>query len=984
MELKVGDETCGFSVQSAEPLREIDGTAYVMRHEKSGARLLYLKNDDANKSFSISFKTPPKDDTGVFHILEHSVLCGSDRFPVKEPFVNLLKSSMQTFLNAMTFPDKTMYPVASTNDQDLMNLADVYLDAVLHPLIYSKPETFQQEGWHFELQRDDARPDGPRSLAVNGVVYNEMKGVMSDPSSVLADALQASLFPDTAYRFESGGTPEAIPTLTYERFLEEHRRHYALANSYIILYGNLDIQTMLAFLDEKHLSPAADEEATRAAARAEAELEALAPNPLDRQAPCVADAVTVKMDTAPENACKALGYVIGDVAERTRIVAAGLLLDAVMGSNEAPLKRALLDAGLAADAIGYVVDSIAQPFAVLELRGLIEQDGDAFKRIVRETLSELAEGGLDHELLRASLSHSEFVMREHDFGVADGVVLSMAAMAGWLYDDDMATSYLCYEDDFAFLRTAIDEGYFEDLIRDVFLESGHWACVEVKPEAQETSPEAVRIAALQEAMSAEDLAAVDADLEALRAAQDAPDAPEALAMLPHLSLADVGAAPAEPPYRLEHDMPVPCLRHDVPTHGILYASWFFDALPLAFEDLPYASVLALVLGKLDTAAHTASELDTLINGSLGDLVFFIDVHENTSVERGFTPVFTASASALEDNVDAAFELPREILATTDFSNTGRIRDILDQRRISMEQAFASSGHSYATARVATYYLPGAVVRDAIGGIEFYRFLKALLADFDERAAELSARLDALAKRLFNDGACTASFAGSDAAHAAYWAHGEPLGRRAEVVPALVPPAPCKRNEAFVVPTDVCYVALGDRRAAAEAPYCGQWLVAARMLSYDYLWNAVRVQGGAYGVGFQATRSGTMRFHSFRDPHLDETLAAYRDSAAWLSAFEPDEQEFEGFVVATAAGFDTPLKARSLVRRQDGEWLGGKTPEHRLRTRSQIIGATLDSVHAVAAPLAATIEADNVCVFGNRAIIEAAATPLEVIDLLRES
>ena len=371
----------GFTAVKSEPVNEVEGTVHLMHHTASGARLMFIENDDANKAFSITFKTPAADDTGVFHILEHSVLCGSEKFPVKEPFVNLLKTSMQTFLNAMTFPDKTMYPVASTNEQDLVNLMDVYLDAVFHPDIYRRPVIFQQEGWHRELEGEgeDAR------LVVNGVVYNEMKGALSEPDSVLYDGLSAALFPDTTYRFESGGTPAAIPTLTYEGFLENHRRHYRPDNAYIILYGNLDADRFLGFLDERYLAPLAAKECGP-----------LDINPLGLQAPVAPAPVVVPMATAPENACAAVGFVIGRAAERERIVAADILMDAIMGANESPLKRALLDAGIADDAIGYVADSVAQPFAVVSLRGARPGAAEKLRAIV-EAEAALGDAGADEE-----------------------------------------------------------------------------------------------------------------------------------------------------------------------------------------------------------------------------------------------------------------------------------------------------------------------------------------------------------------------------------------------------------------------------------------------------------------------------------------------------------------------------------------------------------------------------------------------------------
>ncbi|WP_165173450.1 insulinase family protein, partial [Adlercreutzia sp. ZJ242] len=755
----------GFAVTSTDELPEIEGTAYVMRHAASGAQLLYLRNDDANKAFSISFKTPAADDTGVFHILEHSVLCGSRKFPVKEPFVNLLKSSMQTFLNAMTFPDKTMYPVASTNERDLMNLMDVYLDAVFYPAIYEKRAIFEQEGWHLEAA------DG--ELSYNGVVYNEMKGALSDPDSVLYDALSAELFPDTTYRFESGGTPRAIPELTYEAFLDSHRRHYRPDNSYLMLYGDLDLEAFLAFIDEEYLAPLASEE--RGALRV---------NPLGEQAPVVSTGVRKLMPTAPENAGVALGYVAGRASDRERLIAVDILLDAVMGSNEAPLKRALLDAGIAADAVAYLADAVLQPFAVIQLKGARPEAAARFRACVEERARELADGALDHALIEAALSHAEFAMRERNFGYADGVVLAMSSMAGWLYDDSLATAYLSYESAFASLRAKIEEGYFEQLLRELVLENAHFAEVELVPcERDEEADARERLARIAAGFGPDDFAAVERAVAALRAAQEAPDAPEDVAKLPQLSVADIGEASAEGAFCLEEGASGACLRHDVHTHGIAYAYRYFDLGCLAFEELPYATVLALVLGRLGTREHTAAEIDMMAQSKLGNLSFFAEVHEDARDRSAFLPKFVASSSALAENVEHMALITDEVLHETDFSDHEKIRDILTQKRVGMEQGFATAGHSVAMARVASYYLPAALVREQLGGVDFYLFLRDLLDRFDERADALERKLRELAGRLTAGEGCLLSFTGTDEDLRRYRAAGAARGEGGAGVPA---------------------------------------------------------------------------------------------------------------------------------------------------------------------------------------------------------
>lgn len=959
----------GFAYEKSEPVSEVEGVVHLMRHASSGARLMLIENDDANKAFSITFKTPAADDTGVFHILEHSVLCGSEKFPVKEPFVNLLKTSMQTFLNAMTFPDKTMYPVASTNEQDLVNLMDVYLDAVFHPNIYRRPVIFQQEGWHRELEgaADDER------LVVNGVVYNEMKGALSEPDSVLYDGLSAALFPDTTYRFESGGTPAAIPTLSYEGFLDNHRRHYRPDNAYIILYGNLDADRFLGFLDERYLAPLAHKE------RGPLDI-----NPLGLQAPVAPAPVRVPMATAPENACAAVGFVIGRADERERIVGADILMDAIMGANESPLKRALLDADIADDAIGYVADSVAQPFAVVSLRGARAGAAEKLRAVVAAEARRLAAGGLDRELVRAALSHAEFVMRERSFGYPDGVVLSMSAMAGWLYSDDDPAAYLRFEDAFASLREKVGEGYFEDLLRELFLENDHHACVEVVPAGTDEAAQAAeeeRERKEADALTEAEAEAIREAVRVLREAQEAPDAPEALEALPQLTRADIGQAPAEEPWEVREVGAVRCIRHHLPCRGIAYAYRYFDMTGLSFEDLPCATVLACVLGKLDTARHTAAELDTLIQAHLGNLGFAVEVHESADDRERLRPMFVVGSSALSEEVAWAASLAEEVLRETDFSDTERMRDILGQRRIAMEQAFASAGHSAAMARVASYFLPAGVVREALSGVGFYRFLKDLLAHFDERAAALSAQLADLARRLFTDGGCTLSFAGTDGDLSAFERASTPFGGQ-PAEPALVVPAPLDGHEAFVVASDVTYTACGwDRRLLGE-PYGGRWLLASRILSYDYLWSEVRVKGGAYGAGFQTTRSGTSRFYSYRDPRIDETIERFRGAGDWIAgAFAPTEAEMDGYVVSTVASLDAPAKAREMLRRQDGLYFSGATLADRARVREEVLAAGAEDVRALGPSVDAIADAGCVCCFGNGETIRASREGFDVIDLL---
>ena len=958
-ELAVGTAHAGFTVTSVEPLAELSGCAYVMRHDATGARALWLACADVNKAFAISFKTPPADDTGVFHILEHSVLCGSDRYPVKEPFVNLLKTSMQTFLNALTFPDKTMYPVASTNTADLENLMSVYLDAVLHPAIWHRRRIFEQEGWHLEAAEDG-------TLSYNGVVLNEMKGALSDPDDVLYQALTRALFPDTCYRFESGGNPRAIPTLTYEGFLDNHARHYAPGNAYVFLYGDLDADRELSLVDE--------------ALRGAAERGAGAPNELALQAPVRAERREVRMATAPSNSEVGLSYVIGTAADRTRVLAADVLLDALCGSNEAPLKRRVLDAGLADDFSATLIDGVLQPQAMFTLRGLREGAGEKFRALVEATCAELADSGIPREKLEASLAQAEFNLREGDWGgYPDGVALAMQAMSSWLYDDERPVDYLRYEDALAELKRGLDEGLFERLLRELVCESAHCAEVELVPvEAGDADEEAAELERLRAGMDEGDLEAVHAEVDALRGEQEAPDSPEALATLPRLRVSDIGPAPAEPA-ALEVAAPLPCIGHELDTHGIDYVYHYFDLRCLDYEELPYAGVLTELLGRLATARRSASELDTLVETKLGGLDFFVETHTRDDDLSFAAPALVVGASALSEKADALCELPAEVWGETDFGDLARIRDILTQRRVALEQYYLSSGHAAALGRTSTYFSAAALVSGAMGGLDYYLFLRDLLDHWDERAADLSERLAGLARRIFTADAVTVSFTGPAADRERFWERGGTLGLPAgEGERRLVVPTPAPRREAFVIPSDVAYVARASAPSAADAGSVGTWQVATRALSYDYLWNEVRVKGGAYGVGFKRSTEGLRQFWSYRDPSVDATLARYDGAAAWLAGWQGDADELGGYVVATVAAHDAPVKPRQLARRQDVARFNARPDGWRDQVRAQELATTADDLRALAAALADAEAPSGICVFGGRDAIEGSSVDFGVV------
>ena len=997
--LLVPGTTChGFAVERCETVPELDSDAYVLRHIASGARLLYLACDDENKAFAIGFKTPPADSTGVFHILEHSVLCGSAKFPVKEPFVDLIKSSMQTFLNAMTYPDKTIYPVATTNEQDLYNLMDVYLDAVFNPAIYTKPTIFEQEGWHYELDLPEgAEGEGSAAslregtLRYNGVVFNEMKGALSDPMSVLDDAVNAALYPDTAYAHESGGDPRAIPALTYEQFLDTHARHYNPSNSYITLYGDLDVDRALAFLDERYLSqPSAASRRMDAAIAAGEDPSTLVPNPLGVQAPVTCEYKRVEMATTPENALVGLGLVLGSALDRKRTIAADILFEALLGSNEAPVKKAILAAGLGGNVVSYTAAESLQPYELIMLQNAQPGVARELRRVFQDACRDLCEHGVPRERLEAIISSNEYDLRQRDYGIADGVAIACDALSTWLYDDDAATLALKYGPVYEELRSELDGTYFEDLLRELVLENDHMALVELVPVdagAGSEGAEAAELAAKRDAMTDAELADVVERTAVLRAAQEAEDTPEAKATLPRLRVSDIGDARPEPPLVVDTTAPIPCLRHGIPTNRLAYAMQYFDLSCVAFEDLPYVTLLCRLLKQLPTSEHSAEELDNLLAGKLGFLSFTTEVMTQPDVD-GVRPYLLVSAGALSEKIDALASLPREVWSSTLLldADADRVRDVLTQIRIGLEQGFINNGHSAALGRAMSYSSPSAVVREQLSGVDFYLFLRDLLEHFDECFDGLRAKLAELAGRIFVADGCLASFTGSDEDFDAYWdaagdlglgaGDGADAGRN-----ALVVPTPRDRHEAFVIPSDICFAARACDPRRLGIDVTGAWAVAANALSYDYLWNEIRVKGGAYGCGFRAAGERQAAFYTYRDPAVDPSIERMERAGAWLGSFEPDEAAFEGFIVSCVSGMDAPVKPYALTKRRNTTYLAGLDPHAREERRAQMLAATPAELRSLGADVTRIAAASPTCVFGGRDVIAKSNAGFNVVDLL---
>ena len=955
--MKTGDILHGFRVLERRELGEIGAVMWRMEYEKNGARLIWLDRPDDNKTFSIAFKTIPQDDTGVFHILEHSVLNGSEKYPVKEPFVELLKSSMATFLNAMTFPDKTMYPVSSRNDQDFLNLIDVYMDAVLHPLSVTDPHVFRQEGWHYELDS----PEG--ELRCNGVVYNEMKGAYASPDTVMEAQMERLLFPDTCYSKSSGGDPEHIPELTYEGYLASYHRFYHPSNAYICLDGQVDLDTVLAKLDG-FLSPYG---------RIDPDTD------IPMQAPVAPEEKTCRYEIGPEEdetnkAILAAGWVFCRFDDVESSVAFSVLSRLLCGTNESPLTKALLDAGLCEDVSLEKLDGVQQPYALLQIRNADPAREAEIWSLAEGTLRDLAENGLDKKRLRSILNRLEFTTREKDYGsMPRGLVYAIASLEGWLYGGDPAQS-LEYDALFASLREKVEGDWFETFLRQVFLENPHRARLLMLPSktlgAEKAKAEADRCAAVKAGWSEAEVRQVIGDFATLRARQSREDTAEELATLPTLALSDIPRKRNVPEIKATDQEGVTVLQQTPETDGITYLDLYFSLADMPLERLPAASFLAGLLGQVATERYSVLQLRDEIEGKLGRFSVSQTVMARPDQTAEAQPYLVVSVSMLEDHKADAAALVDEILNRSRLDDTGYIHNILRQERLGMEQGVAMSGNAFAAMRAAAGCSAKGAVGDAMQGIGLLRWLQQADKQFPERGEALCRELAALAGTAFSRERVTVSITGpEDPGFAgqilAVLGHG-PMGE-----PAVYPTAPAQK-EGFIIPAQIGFAAKAANVAALGGHYTGQGRVAAQLLTFDYLWNEVRVKGGAYGVKLTVRTDGDVAFSSYRDPSPAKTLDTFDRSGESLRRVCGSGESLDKYIISTVAATEPLLTPRLEGLQGAGLWLSGQSGADLQREREQILSTTAEQLAAYSRTLDGVCAQERVCVIAGKALLDACA------------
>lgn len=954
-----------YEVLQTEDLSDLKSKGTLLKHKKSGARVLLMENDDENKVFTIGFRTPPSDSTGVPHIMEHSVLCGSKEFPVKDPFVELVKGSLNTFLNAMTYPDKTVYPVASCNDKDFQNLMHVYMDAVFYPNIYQHDKTFRQEGWSYKL--DD--PEG--ELTISGVVYNEMKGAFSSPEGVLDRVVLNSLFPDNAYSVESGGDPEVIPELTYEQFLDFHRKYYHPSNSYIYLYGDMDMEEKLRWLDEKYLSDFENEPVD-----SEIHLQ----KPFTEMKEVVQEYSIASEESEEDNTYLSYNKVIGTTLDEKLYLAFEILDYALLSAPGAPLKKALLDAGVGKDISGSYDNGVCQPiFSVISKNANVEQK-EEFVRVIEDTLKDIVKNGINKKALRAGINYHEFRFREADFGnYPRGLMYGLQLFDSWLYDETKPFIHMQAIPTFEFLKEQVETGYFEELIQKYLLDNTHGSIVIIKPECGRTARMdkelADKLQAYKDSLSKEEIDALVKATKELEEYQEEESAPEDLAKIPVLGREDISREIA-PIYNKELETGgVKLVHHEVETNGIGYTALLFDLSGIPEEKLPYISILQSVLGIINTKNYEYSELFNEINVHTGGIGTSLELYTDVTKvkEKEFCATFEIKGKALYPKMDVLFSMMREILMESDLGDEKRLKEILAMLKSRLQMSFLSSGHTTAALRSLSYTSPMAKFKDDTDGIGYYEVVKELEENFEEKKAELIANLRQIAQQIFRKDnliiSYTSSADGLAPMEEAFAKIADTLHTEEKEVETPCEIHCVKRNEGFKTSSKVQYVARTGNFIDRGVEYTGALQILKVILSYDYLWQNVRVKGGAYGCMSSFNRIGEGYLVSYRDPNLEKTMEIYEGVVDYLKNFNVDDRDMNKFIIGTISNIDRPMNPAAKGSRSMNLYMNHVSAEMIREERNQILDAQQADIRALADVLQALLDAHELCVIGSEEKIE---------------
>lgn len=963
-----------YEILDEHRVEDVQSDGFILRHKKSGARIAILSNNDDNKVFYIGFRTPPEDETGVPHIIEHTTLCGSKKFPVKDPFIELAKGSLNTFLNAMTYPDKTVYPVASCNDQDFKNLMDVYLDAVFNPNITKYEEIFKQEGWHYELTGKDDE------LKINGVVYNEMKGAYSSPDEVLSSQIYRSLFPDNTYSKDSGGNPEYIPKLTYEAYLDFYHKYYHPSNSYIYLYGDMDVVERLEWLDKEYLS-------LYDYKKVNSEINK---QPAFDEIKNVEAQYSITMDDSQENKTY-LSYnrVVGDTLDEMLYQAFDVLDYALVSSPGAPVKQALIDAGIGDDVYGSYDAGILQPVFSFVAKNANASQADEFESIIENTLKEVVKTGINKEALLAGINSSEFKFREADFGqFPKGLLFGLNCLDSWLFDDMKPFIHLECLGTFAKLRKAVDTDYFEKLIQEYLLDNTHGSSVTVKPKRglgnEREEALAKELSDYKASLSDEEIKKLIEDTEHLKKYQEEPSSDEDLRKLPMLTRADMKKN-AMPFSNIEDELlDVKVVRHDIESNGIDYISFLFDAGDFAQSELGYLGFFTNALGLVSTEKYSYTDLANATNIYTGGISTGTASHPDIKDRNNFVFKLEVKLKVLEKNLDKALELMEQMLLSSDFTDTKRLGELVAQIKARLQANLSSSGHLVAAMRSMSSFSRYALYQDELKGIAFYRSICHIEKELSESSKSVSDKLAAIAKKLFARNRMLISFTGNNEAYGNAKPSLEKVIAGFDKMSAVGNQAEVHFNtakEAFIDASQIQYVAKTGDFICDGYEYTGALRLLRIILSYDYLWINVRVKGGAYGCMNTFLRSGESYFVSYRDPNLSDTLDVYDRIPEYIKSFSPDERDMTKYIIGTFSALDTPMNPEAKGSRSLSAYLEGITYEQIQKERNEILNAQPEDIRRLADLVEAVLKKDSICVIGNENMIKESAGLFENVEKL---
>ena len=956
------EDVTSYEVLEKRKIKELRSIAYLCRHKKTGAKVVLMENEDENKVFYIGFRTTPRESTGVSHILEHSVLCGSKNFPVKDPFIELAKGSLNTFLNAMTYPDKTVYPVASCNDKDFQNLMHVYLDAVFYPNIYNHDMTFRQEGWHYEMENMDS------DLTINGVVYNEMKGAFSSPDDVLEREILNSLFPDNAYSEESGGDPDHIPELTYEHYLDMHRTYYHPSNSYIYLYGNMDMAEKLMFIDEHYLS--------------------------------AFDKLDMNTDMAPQAAFKCprevrKQYSISEGEEKTgntylsyniamesnlnpKHYLAFQVLDYVLCSAPgAPVKQALLDAGIGKDVYGFYDNGVKQPYFSLVSKNTDEEKKGEFISIIENKLQQLITDGLDKKSLTAALNYYEFKYREGDYGsYPPGLMYGLQILDSWLYDENLPFIHVEADGTLKSLREKIETDYYESLIKEYLLNNNHKTILIVEPVenlAQEKEKALhEKLQAYKASLSEQEKEKIVADTAALLAYQEEEDSPEAVECIPVLKKEDIKRETAKLVNEEKKIGDVTCLFHDIFTNGISYFRLMFKAMQVPTEYLTYLGLFKNVIGLVDTKQHSYSQLFNEIHIETGGMVPVVNLYTDSTDLSKCNVYFEWKVKALESKLQEAFDLSKEVLLHSVFEDEKRLYELIAELKSRMQSDMTSSGHQVAMGRAASYFSKAAAISNQMNGIPLYRLVCDIEKNYEEKKGELKEKLQNICKFLFRPENLMFDFTGSKSAYDFFETIASTLAAELDICELSIEGfevVPERKNEAFMTAGQVQYVAKAGNFIQKGLPYTGALRMLKMIMGYDYLWNQVRVKGGAYGCMSGFSKNGDSFFVSYRDPNLTKTLEVYDNAVEYLRNFSGDDRTMTQYLIGAISDLDTPLTPQSKGLRSLSAYMTKQTEEDFQRERDELLEANEETIRGLAKYVESFLQDDCICVVGAAAKVK---------------